>query len=446
MKDLIRRILLEERENWTNEKLRELTLKYDSLNDFITNQKNAYNALRRKGLFDEYTSHMVKLKTYTDNDVENEARKYSSVTEFKTKSPNYYSIAKKRGLMNKFREFLTVKNKTWTNDMLRDEALKYNKKNEFNKNSPSAYKTAYTRGILDDITKHMDQIKIWSYDEAKEESKKYINKQDFKKSLAFYQSVRNGWIDDFFDNTYVSWTKEMAYREALKYETKSEFKFGSPRAYSAAHTHGWIDDITKHMIPVGNLYERMIYIYEFSDNHVYIGLTSNKKRRHKEHTDIEKMSSPVAKHIVKTGLNPLYKEESIYISAEDAQNLEQCTIDKYRSEGWTLLNKQKGGGLGSCKRTTLTMEIIRDLASGFPTRVAFKKVHKNEYQTAQKYGWLQDVFQDIPVKKGLIWDYEKTKEEATKYGTRSEFRFGNQSAYNSAIKNKWIDEFFPKNK
>ena len=335
----------------------------------------------------------------------------------------------------------------WTDELLRQEAMKYNTKKDFYTNSQSAYKTAKSRGIFDEIIQHMDKVKIWSYDEAYEESKKYKSRQDFRNnSPAYNQSNRNGWIDDFFDRTLTKWTKEMVHQEALKYETKVEFKNGSPRAYNAAHGHGWIDDITKHMVPVGNLYERMVYVYEFPDNYVYVGLTSDKKRRHKDHTDINKVSSPVAKHIIETGLDPIYKEESVYITAQDAQNLEQCTIDRYRSEAWTILNTNKAGGLGKCKRTELTMEIIRDLASGFPTRVSFKKAHKNAYQTAQKYGWLQDVFQDIPVRKGLVWDYEKTKEEATKYNTRSEFRFGNQSAYNSAIKNKWMDEFYPKNK
>ena len=236
----------------------------------------------------------------------------------------------------------------------------------------------------------------------------------------------------------------MVHQEALKYETKIEFKKGSPKAYNYASSHGWIDDITKHMVPVGNLYERMVYVYEFPDNHVYVGLTSDKKRRHKDHTDINKVSSPVAKHIIETGLDPIYKEESVYITAQDAQNLEQCTIDRYRSYGWTILNTNKAGGLGKCKRTELTMEIIRDLASQYPTRVAFKRDHNKEYAIAQKYGWLEDVVANIPKQDSTKWNYDKTREEALKYETRSQFRVGNQSAYRSAIKNKWIDEFFPK--
>jgi hypothetical protein len=444
IKEIMGLIISEVRENWTLEKLRDITSKYDDYTKFSQEQRNARNALRRKGLLDDYTSHMKKQKFYTDEEIENEAKKYDTIADFRKYSPNFYSLAKTRKLMPKFREFLQTKVTNWTDEMLRDEALKYDKKMDFNRNSESAYVIAKQRGIFNDITSHMDQIKIWSKDEAWEESLKYNSKTDFKKSPAFYQSQRNGWLDDFFENVNEYWDKEKAHKEALKYKTKVEFKKNSPKAYSAAHNRGWIDDITKHMIPVGNLYERMVYVYEFPDNHVYVGLTLNKEKRHKQHMNLDEVSSPVAKHVIKTNQQPTYKEISVYISAEEAQNLESCTIEKYRSEGWIILNTNKAGGLGFCKRTELTMEIIRDLASKFPTRVAFKKAHKNEYQIAQKYGWLQDVLKDIPIQDRTVWTYEKSKEEASKYNTRSEFRFGNQSAYRSSIKNKWLDEFFPK--
>jgi hypothetical protein len=384
------------------------------------------------------------MKKYTDTEIEVEARKYTTINDFAKNSPNYYSLAKRRNLMVKFREFLKYKNISWTDKMLRDESLKYTKKKEFQTNSMSAYVISKQRGIYEDITSHMDQIKKWSYDEAKEESKKYKNKQDFKKSKAYRQSFTNGWLNDFFVNSVISWTKEMAHEEAKKYNTRVEFKKGSPKAYSRASYHKWMDDITKHMHSLGNLYERMVYVYEFSDNHVYVGLTDNKKRRHKEHTN-DKRITPVSKHINETGLNPKYKEESSYIFAEEAQKLEQSTIDRYRNDGWIILNTNKAGGLGKYKQTELTMEIIRDMASNFTTRADFKRSHKNEYQLAQRYGWLQDVLRDIPIQDRIKWTYERTKEYTKQFNTRSELKSTNQSAYHSALKNKWLDEFFPTN-
>lgn len=46
----------------------------------------------------------------------------------------------------------------------------------------------------------------------------------------------------------------------------------------------------------------------------------------------------------------------------------------------------------------------------------------------------------------MNWTYEKCKEEASKYETRSQFYKGNSSAYNASRSNGWLDDFFEKKK
>lgn len=458
MKQLIKEILQEyiesideQRQVWTEKLLRDLTQQYDDLNDFLTKEKKAAHALRRKGLFDDFTSHMVRKqrKPYTDDELRDITSKYEYISDFKEKEPGAYGAVTRRGLYDELTSHMKRKIVKWTDEMLAQEASRYQTLIDFRDNSESAYVTALNRGILDDITQHMPRTKIWTYDEAEAEARKYEDYQDFyQNSPAFSQSKRNGWVDDFKKFLPVrieNWTKEKVHEIAKKYKTKKEFCDEHPKACAAAYNNKWMDDIDNHFEKLGSKFKRLIYVYEFSDNHAYVGLTFNENRRKVDHLDIEKSNSAVAKHIRKTGLIPNYKTLTEFMSPEDAANLENCTIEKYKSEGWTMLNTQKGGNLGACKRTKLTMEIIRDLASKFPSRVAFKTAHKKEYQIAQKYGWLTDVFKDIPVVDRTKWTYEKTKEESKKYNSRSEFKFGNQSAYNSANKNGWMDEFFPPN-
>jgi hypothetical protein len=450
MRELIRHILhehlTEQRESWTEEKLRELTFKYNTLTDFLKNERKAADALRRKGLYDEFTSHMDKVKTYSEEEIEQEARKYPNQAAFAKGSPNYYNAYKRRKLQDKFRNFLPLKNIRWTDEMLRDEAAKYNTIKDFVNNSGGAYKTAHDRGILDDITKHIPRTKIWTYDEVIDDAKKYKDFNEFtKNSPTFFQARSNGWLDDvkkFLPLRIIFWTKEMCQKEADKYTTKRDFKKNSPKAYSSAFTHGWLPDITKHMIVLGDKFKIMVYVFEFPDNHAYVGLTQDKQRRNYSHFDTVKITSPIAKHIVETGLQPEYKELSVYIDAKQAQELEDCTIQKYRQDGWIMLNKQKGGNLGAC-RTTFTKEMVQQIANKYTTRVDFKRQDTAAYQAAQKYGWLKDVVSHIPKQDRTVWTYDKVKELANTVNSRAQLKYKNQSAYQQARREGWLDMLFP---
>ena len=238
------------------------------------------------------------------------------------------------------------------------------------------------------------------------------------------------------------WTKELAHQEALKYNTKNEFKINSPRAYSASHVHGWVNDITKHMIVMGDKFKRMVYVFEFSDNHAYVGLTQDKMRRNYSHLDTEKLTSPIARHIVKTGKQPEYKELSVYIDAKEAEELVDSTIKKYKEYGWTMLNKQKGGNLGASK-TNFTKEMVQQIVKKYTKRLDFKVQDAAAYRAAQKYGWLKDVVSHIPKYDSTIWTYDKIKELASTVNSRAQLKYKNCTAYQNARTNKWLDEFFP---
>jgi hypothetical protein len=51
----------------------------------------------------------------------------------------------------------------------------------------------------------------------------------------------------------------------------------------------------------------------------------------------------------KTKLIPKLIEISKYIKSEKAQLLEITTIENYKNNGWKILNRREGGGLGGYK-------------------------------------------------------------------------------------------------
>ena len=440
---------MEQREKWTLDKLRDISQDYTNITDFLKNEINASHAMRRMGIYDELTSHMEKPVKYTEEDIEKEARKYTNQADFAKGSPLHYNAFKRRKLQNKFREFLPTKIKKWTDEMLKKEASKYTTLKDFYENSASAYKISQDRGIFDEITKHMPRVKIWTYDEAKKEALKYDNFPEFRKnSPAYYQSEKNGWNNEFMQflklakGEWKKYTKDMVIADVAKCHNRVEFRDKFPQAYKAARENGWYDEVTEPLINVVDDRTRLIYAYEFSDNSVYVGLTVNERRRNFNHLNTIEPESPVAQHMIKTGLQPLYKIIAKDLTPKESQEAEGCTEEKYRSEGWTVLNRYKTGSLGACRKFW-TKELAQKEAEKYTTRGEFKKNSKNAYQAAHKYGWLEDLTKNMGYADTTIWKYDKVKELAATCKNRSELKSKSQSAYWSALKNGWLEEFFP---
>jgi predicted GIY-YIG superfamily endonuclease len=140
----------------------------------------------------------------------------------------------------------------------------------------------------------------------------------------------------------------------------------------------------------GNIFKRLVYMCEFIDNHVYIGLTCNSERRNIEHT-ITDTDSSVHKYILKTGLYPEYKELTDYVDVEIAIKLEKDYIKKYEELGYILLNRKQGGGLGG-GRIKWTYENCKNEALNYPTRTLFCKYKGRAYRKSKAEGWIDDFY------------------------------------------------------
>lgn len=289
-------------------------------------------------------------------------------------------------------------NKVWTFEKCQYEALWYTNRSDFAKYSCSAYGRAATEGFLDKICGHMTSPRVpyrfWDFDQCQE--------------------------------------------EALKYKTKVHFKTKNSSAYSICQRNGWIPLVCNHMEAVGNQYKRLVYAYEFPNNVVYVGLTCNQERRHLQHAQVK--TSPVYKYSRKSKLKPVYKSISKkYVTAEKAQQLEYKTINKYKNNGWRILNRAKAGALGWSK-IHWTFEKCRKEALKYNTRSEFQNNSPGACAAARKNNWMQIcdhmVYRKLP--KGT-WTYESCKRAALQSKSRTEFK----SEYPGAA-GKAIDEGFYK--
>ena len=133
---------------------------------------------------------------------------------------------------------------------------------------------------------------FWTKEKCNEEALKYNTRGEFKKNStsAYNKSLSKKWINEIcfhmikIKNVKEYWNKEKCQEEALKYKTRGEYSKKSSASYSKSYEKGWLNDVCSHMLSLGNKYKKCIYCYEFLDTKtVYVGLTFNLNERNSQH-------------------------------------------------------------------------------------------------------------------------------------------------------------------
>jgi predicted GIY-YIG superfamily endonuclease len=347
-----------------------------------------------------------------------------------------------------------MKKLNYSKEHCKKEALKYIRRIDFQKKSTSIYKFIQKNNWLDEICSHMRAIKAnnyWNFDECQKEALKYNKRSVFRKcSGSAYSAARiNNWLNQIcahmiiFSKPQKYWTKEKCHEMALKCEYRSEFFKRFRTAYSAAFKKNWLDEICSHMKIIGNRYKRCIYAYEFSDNHVYVGLTYNLDKRN-INRKLNKRDQ-VTKYIKKTGLIPTIKKLSKYLPISEASKLEKYYVEKYKDNKWIILNKIKAGGVGG-KNVIWTYERTKEVALNYIKKIDFRKDKGGAYAAAWRNGWLDEICVHMinGNRPKNYWTKELCEIESKKYKSRIEFLLKNRSAYEASNKNEWMNDFFRK--
>ncbi len=184
-------------------------------------------------------------------------------------------------------------------------------------------------------------------------------------------------------------------------------------------------------------------MYNFPDNHVYIGLSYNLEKRKYEHATSNK--SPVFKHIEKTGLFPIFSIISDYVDVNKSREIEVDSIKKYRQVGFILLNKNSGGGIGGNNGTTWTYENCKKEVLEFVYLNDFRNKKIRVYNAIHKNKWY-DLLSHL-INTNIPKHYWNNKnncfEESKKYNDIKDFRKYSSGAYRQSRINNWLNEFFP---
>lgn len=287
------------------------------------------------------------------------------------------------------------------------------------------------------------------------------------------------------------WNKQRCTESAAECSSRKEFEMKWPTAYMVSLKNKWMDEICNHMKRLGSKHYKCTYAYEFSDNHVYIGITFNLGLRNLGH--LNKNDSAVYKHIMLSGLQPILIQLTEYVSNDEAISNEFHYIEQYKLNGWIILNIAKPGGIGSsamkwskercieealkyktrsefrydssvcyaicCKNDWIdevcthmirmisprwTKDMCINEALNYTNRSKYCDNSNSSYNAARRNGWLDEVcFHMKPlIHPNSYWTKERCSTEAAKYTKRSQFEDGCGSAYMASLTNKWLDEFF----
>ena len=218
------------------------------------------------------------------------------------------------------------------------EAKKYNSRTSFFRGSRSAYKECLRQDIMDEACIHTVKFNKFNGNHG---NCKLLNEELILLAKNFIQ--------------------------------KSHFKEAHPSCYKAIRTRGLASLAYSHMPPTGNRYFRKIYVFEFSDNSAYIGLSYNPEKRYKDHMRdnpllIEKSIANDCNFKILTELLP----------AKIAQEKEIFFIEHYKKLGWITLNKARGGSLGPNFQKWNKIKCA-ELALYFTNRSSFSKSSPGAY-------------------------------------------------------------------
>lgn len=261
---------------WSKKKCFEESKKYKSRAEFFTNSSSAYQKSLNEGWLNEMTwlSNVQRRPrgywTKKEN-VITEAKKYSSKSDFQSNNTSAYQAALKYGWIKEMHWLVKREQKPfgyWKNkENVINESKKYTTTLDFRKKSNTAYQMAKKEGYLDELIwlenskynkrKHTNTSNnrhpkgYWKDREnIMREARKYSNKKEFKSGnlYAYLAAYRYGYIDDMIwlvkqkQHKQGYWTVDNIESEAVKYDTKTEFRRNCPTAYRKALKLGVIDD------------------------------------------------------------------------------------------------------------------------------------------------------------------------------------------------------------
>lgn len=296
--------------------------------------------------------------------------------------------------------------KRWTFENIIIDAKNYETKKEWYETPKSSYDAARSRGLLKNkkVVSHFKKTEYpalkWSLEKIIFAARKFNTRKEWREaaekkvcnSYAAASSkglLKNPQVVGHFKATDKArkWTYQNIIGTTKNVKTYKEWMDKFPYAYQRAYKTGVLKKVASHLVRVGHKYKRCIYSIEVRNkNMIYIGLTFNFDQRVNQHM----LSKRFVKIKERHGNECLTIHKlSDYIPINVAAEKEDHLINEFKNKGFTILNKKKGGDLGSIS-TKWTKEKIIKSAQHFKTLKEWREKESSAYSIAKKKGYLKE--------------------------------------------------------
>jgi len=379
---------------YTKEMLFKISHECKHRSDFQDRFSGAHKAAKKLNLLDELFPEKFPNQPYFWNydECKKISKEYKELTELKNTHIGAYNAMLRYNWLDEFYPYRKRRKSkfdysTLTYDICKKTASKYDSPSKLMEGDRPIYNFSKENDWLVDFYDYKKPHPKRSYQDCKDLVNKYEYLNDFaKEQPGAHFTIRDNKWNDLLKNLKKLkkpknyWTYERCREHALKHTERQKMD-STPRHY--IYKNGWYD-LLDHMDKKPSLGGRIIYSFEFEDNYVYVGLSYDPLRRRDSHLSTD-LSSQVRKHIDRT--NSKYKFRLLTESLEMklASHEERRYIREYKKNGWIILNKNRGGSLGSKKK--YTYQQCKDKVAEFKTLKEFTKQANGYYSRIKKEKW-----------------------------------------------------------
>jgi hypothetical protein len=317
------------------------------------------------------------------------------------------------------------KARKWTKEAVIGDAQKYSTRSEWRKAS-HAYSIAHRNGWIDEACSHMTVL--WAAKWGKEavllDALKYQARGEWetKSSGAVASAKRNGWYEEATQHMPMlieKWTKESVIADARKYQTRGEW-YAKSKSYSIARNNNWIDEATAHMFSTLSFGELVIYTFLLEND---ISFTHQKTFENLRNINKLPFDFYLEDFNLLIEYNGIQHARGWQGNAEDARKIKMRDRIKYE---FAIQNN-----IHYCVITVIDREeIVREVQS------AIKNLNSNFQFISRKLTTAESKL----LRSLGIYTKEEVAHSASKYLTIRDWRANEETAYNKALKMKWLDE------